>query len=165
MSKSIEEFGRRARDLLKAEPGPAGRERVRVSLEELLRDEAFVARVLGPQEEPRRELYKDAELGFVVLGHVFREARRTQPHDHGASWAIYGQAAGTTFMDEWEIVEPATAERPGTIRKITTYELTPGHARTYNEGVMHSPWREGPARMIRIEGGVIERDGREYRII
>ena len=49
---------------------------------------------------------------------------------------------------------------------VTTYELTPGHARTYNEGALHSPWREGPAKMIRIEGGPIGREGQaEYEIV
>lgn len=166
MTSQIEDFGRSAHDLLKAHPGPPGRERVRLLLEELLRDEAFVARVLANQEEARRELYKDPELGFVVLGHVFREPRRTKPHDHGSSWAIYGQATGTTFMDEWEILERAAPGRRGKVRKLSTYELTPGHARTYNEGVMHSPWRNGAARMIRIEGGIIERDGDlDYEIV
>jgi predicted metal-dependent enzyme (double-stranded beta helix superfamily) len=166
MSQRVEKFGRQAHDILSAEPGPSGRDRVRLLLEELLRDEAFVAEQLAPQEEQRRLLYKDAELGFVVLGHAFPGPRRTKPHDHGAYWAIYGQATGTTFMDEWELVEKATPERPGKVRKITTHELTPGHARTYNEGALHSPWREGPAKMIRIEGGPIGREGQvEYEIV
>ena len=166
MAHTVEEFGRKAHDILSVDPGPAGRDRVRILLEEVLRDEAFVAEQLAHQEVPRRVLYQDAELGFVVLGHVFPGPRRTKPHDHGSSWAIYGQATGSTFMDEWEILEPATPERPGKVRKLKTYELTPGHAHTYNEGVMHSPWREAPAKMIRIEGGPIEREGRfEYEIV
>jgi hypothetical protein len=60
----------------------------------------------------------------------------------------------------------ATPGRPGKVRKLKTYELTLGHAHTYNEGVMHSPWRERPARMIRIEGGHIEREGAlDYEIV
>jgi hypothetical protein len=166
MAHTVEEFGRKAHDILSVDPGPAGRDRVRILLEEHLQDEAFVAEQLANQEVPRRVLYQDEELGFLVLGHVFPGARRTKPHDHGSSWAIYGQATGTTFMDEWEIVQRATAERPGKVRKLKTYELTPGHAHTCNEGVMHSPWREGPARMIRIEGGPIEREtGIEYEIV
>jgi hypothetical protein len=135
-------------------------------LEEVLRDEAFVREHLGDDLPQRRELYRDEQLGFVILGHYFREARRTQPHDHGDYWAIYGQASGTTFMDEWEIVEAGTLARPGKVRKKTTYELTPGHAHTYNEGVLHSPWRTGPAKMIRIEGGPIEHAERvSYQVI
>jgi len=126
MPHTVEEFGRKAHDILSVDPGPAGRDRVRILLEELLQDGAFVAEQLANQEAPRRVLYEDGELGFLVLGHVFPGARRTKPHDHGASWAIYGQATGTTFMDEWEIVERATTGRPGKVRKLKTYELTPG---------------------------------------
>jgi hypothetical protein len=139
---------------------------VRLLLEEWLRDREFVEAHVTDDHPQRRVLYQDAELGFVVLGHVFREAPRTKPHDHGSSWAIYGQAEGTTFMDEREIVERAEPGKPGKVRKVTTYELTPGHAHTYNEGVLHSPWREGPAKMIRIEGGPIEReDSISYEIV
>jgi predicted metal-dependent enzyme (double-stranded beta helix superfamily) len=166
MPYTVESFGRQVHDILAQDPSPTGRERVRVLLEEVLRDEAFVAQHLTDDSPQRRVLYHDEELGFVILGHHFREARRTKPHDHGAYWAIYGQAAGITFMDEWEIVEAGTRERPGKVRKKTTYELAPGHAHTYNEGVLHSPWRNGPAKMIRIEGGPIEAEGRvAYEVV
>ena len=49
---------------------------------------------------------------------------------------------------------------------VGTYELTPGNAHTYNEGILHSPWRTGPAKMIRIEGGPIESEGRvAYEVV
>jgi hypothetical protein len=43
----------------------------------------------------RHTLYEDPELGFVVLSHVNAKAAKSPPHDHGASWAIYGQALHT----------------------------------------------------------------------
>lgn len=166
MPHTIESFGRQVHDILTADSSPTGRDRVRVLLEQVLNDQAFVAEHLTDDIPQRRELYRDHELGFVILGHFFREARRTKPHDHGSYWAIYGQATGTTFMDEWEVVEAGTLERPGKVRKKTTYELTPGKAQTYNEGILHSPWREGPAKMIRIEGGPIESEGRvAYEVV
>jgi hypothetical protein len=33
-----------------------------------------------------------------------------------------------------------------------TYRLTPGVAHVYNEGDLHSPTREGPTSLVRIEG-------------
>lgn len=163
--RTIESFGLEVRRLLAADPGPAGRDRVRRLLEEAVADRAFWASHLGDEQPERRVLYQDAELGFAILGHVFHEARRTKPHDHGATWAIYSQFEGTTQMDEWDVIEAATAERPGKVRKARTYELTPGQARTYNEGVVHSPWREGPTKLVRIEGGPIEPVARrEYDI-
>ena len=32
------------------------------------------------------------------------------------------------------------------------YALTPGTAHVYNEGVLHAPRRDGPTRLIRVEG-------------
>lgn len=156
MSHTIEDFSRRVHDVLAADPGPSGREKVRVLLEDLLKDEAFAAQHLGDDQPQRRVLYQDPELGFTILGHVFHEARRTKPHDHGPSWAIYGQVAGETTMDDWEVVVPATAESQGKVRLRRSYTLTPGAAHVYNEGELHSPRREGAAKLIPIEGPGIQ---------
>jgi len=152
MTHTLETFSRQVRDTLLADPGPAGREQVRALLEEVVKDSQFIAQHLGGDQPQRRVLYQDPDLGFAILGHVFHEARRTQPHDHGASWAIYGQAAGETTMDGWEIVEPAADGKPGKVRLRDSSTLTPGTARAYHEGEIHSPRREGPAKLIRIEG-------------
>ena len=152
MPHTIEAFSRQVHDTLLADPGPAGREKVRVLLEDLIKDRDFAALHLTDDQPQRHVLYQDPDLGFAILGHVFKEARRTQPHDHGSSWAIYGQVAGETTMDGWEIVEPATAEAPGKVRLRDSATLTPGTARVYNEGEIHSPRRDGSAKLIRIEG-------------
>ena len=54
--------------------------------------------------QPRglKVLYEDPKLGFQVLAHINDKARVSPPHDHGASWAIYGQATKYTDMIEWE---------------------------------------------------------------
>ena len=41
-------------------------------------------------------------LGSRYLAHLNDKARVSPPHDHGASWAIYGQATKYTDMIEWE---------------------------------------------------------------
>ncbi|HEY8353434.1 MAG TPA: hypothetical protein VIK69_00275 [Methylophilaceae bacterium] len=152
MSHTLESFSRKVREFLLADPGPAGREKVRQLLEEVVSDEDFVRLHLDDEQPQRRVLYKDPDLGFAILGHVFKEARRTQPHDHGSSWAIYGQASGETTMDGWEIVEPPANGQVGKVRLRDSIRLLPGAARVYNEGEIHSPRREGPAKLIRIEG-------------
>ncbi len=151
MTHNLESFVHGVHDLIAADPGPAGRERARLLLEEVLLLPDFIA-LVGDDQPQRRVLYTDVALGFSVLGHVYHEAKRTKPHDHGASWAIYGQVTGESIMDEWTIVEQATPEVPGKVRLERTYRLKPGVARLYNEGVIHSPRREAPAKLIRIEG-------------
>ena len=152
MGHSLAAFAASCHDILKAEPGAPGRERVCELVQEVLQDSEFVATHLGDDVPERKILYEDAELGFCILAHVHDDAKESPPHDHGPSWAIYGQAAGETEMTDWELVESASETVPGKVRRARTYTLTPGMAFVYNEGDLHSPRREGPTRLIRLEG-------------
>ena len=80
-----------------------------------------------------------------------------RPHDHGPTWAIYGQARGKTIMSDWSMIEPASEDKPGKVSLVKEYALSPGDAHLYNEGDLHSPRREGPTRLIRIEGRNVEK--------
>jgi hypothetical protein len=111
-----------------------------------------VAQHLGDDVPERKILFEDPELGFCILAHNNRGAKESAPHDHGPSWAIYGQAQGETLMNDWALVEPAAEGRPGKVRHARSYPLKAGMAHVYNEGDLHSPKREGPTRLIRIEG-------------
>ena len=96
-----------------ANPGPTGRQPVCTMLQEVLKDEAFVTTHLGDDVSERKILYEAPELSFCILAHVHHDARTSPPHDHGPSWAIYGQARGETEMTDWELVEPASENKPG----------------------------------------------------
>ena len=50
------------------------------------------------------------------------------------------------------MVLKAGENTPGRVRHARSYTLKPGMAHVYNEGDVHSPRREGPTRLIRIEG-------------
>ena len=152
MDAKLEQFAAQCHEALKAEPGPAGREKVIAALEALLKDQEFVKTNLGEGTSSRDVLYEDADLGFCILAHAYEGASQSSPHDHGPAWAIYGQASGETEMTEWAVVEPATEDKAGKVRPIKTYALKPGMACLYNEGQLHSPRREDSTRLIRIEG-------------
>lgn len=152
MAHTLEQFAAACHDILKADPGPAGRQQICALLQDVLKDDDFVATHLGDNVPERKILYEDPEFGFCILAHVNHGARETAPHDHGPSWAIYGQARGETEMTDWALVEPATADKPGKVRQVKTYTLKPGMAYAYYEGQLHSPRRAGPTRLIRIEG-------------
>lgn len=152
MGHTLEQLAAKMRDILAAEPGPAGREKVRVLVQEVLTDEAFIATHLGDDGPERKILFEDPQLGFCILAHVYKGARESNPHDHGPTWAIYGQARGETLMNDWALVEPASETKPGKVRHVRSYPLKPGMAHVYNEGDLHSPRRDGPTRLIRIEG-------------
>jgi len=154
---TLEDFAADCKALLKAKPGNDGRQDVAARLQEVLKDEAFVTAHLGDDTGARKVLYEDPELGFTILAHRYEDASESKPHDHGPSWAIYGQARGETEMTTWDLVEAATPEKPGKVRKAGVSTLKPGMATVYNEGQLHSPRREGPTRLIRIEGTNMDR--------
>jgi predicted metal-dependent enzyme (double-stranded beta helix superfamily) len=157
MSHTLEQFATRCHDMLKAHPGPAGRQQVCTLLQEVLKDETFVTTYLGDDVPERQVLYEDPELGFCILAHVYADAKESPPHDHGPSWAMYGQGCGETDMTDWELVTPATEQTPGKVRRTKTYTLTPGMAYVYHEGQVHSPRRAGATRLIRLEGMNMEK--------
>jgi hypothetical protein len=114
----------------------------------------------------RKILYEDPELGFCILAHEYRGAKEGGPHDHGPSWAIYGQAEGETMMSDFELLEPASPERPGKVRRTRSYAMRPGDVHVYNEGAVHAPSRSGPTRLIRVEGVNMEKVPRaKYEVV
>jgi hypothetical protein len=157
MGYSLEQFSAECHRILKQDPGVEGRQKVCALVSDLLKDKEFVTTHLGDDVPERKVLYEDAELGFCILGHVYHGAKNSNPHDHGPSWAIYGQAAGETIMTDYEAVARPGEGRPGKARHIKDYKLTPGMAYLYNEGDLHSPRREGTTRLIRIEGKNMEK--------
>ena len=154
---TLDQFARECRAILKREPGPAGRRRICALLETLLHDPQFVSCAVNESTPERHVLYEDPELGFCILAHNYKGAKESPPHDHGPSWAIYGQARGETEMTDYaRVAEPAEG-KPGKARPTRTYKLTPGVAHVYNERDLHSPRRRGPTQLIRIEGMNMDR--------
>ena len=152
MGHTLEQLAARMHDILAAEPGPAGREKVRALVQEVLTDEAFVAKHLAVDVPESKMLFQDPDLCLCIHADFYKGARESNPHDHGPTWAIYGQARGETLMNDWALVEPASEAKPGKVRHVRSYPLKPGMAHVYNEGDLHSPRRDGPTRLIRIEG-------------
>jgi predicted metal-dependent enzyme (double-stranded beta helix superfamily) len=153
----LERFARDCHDILKADPGPVGRRKVCALLEHALRDREFLETCVNERTSERHILYEDPELGFCILAHNYAAAKESPPHDHGPSWAIYGQAKGETYMTDYErVAEPHDAQ-PGKAKEIRAYKLVPGVAHLYNERDLHSPKREGPTQLIRVEGTNMDR--------
>jgi predicted metal-dependent enzyme (double-stranded beta helix superfamily) len=149
---TLETFAAQCHDFIKAEPGPAGRKKVCGLLSQVLADEKFVAKYVDPNTKERNILYQDPDFGFCIIAHNYEGPKTSDPHDHGPSWAIYGQARGETAMNDWSLLEAASEQKPGKVKHVRTYKLTPGVAHLYNEGDLHSPTRDASTKLIRIEG-------------
>ena len=160
MLHTLDAFAARVHAILQNDNTPAGRDMVAMLLGELLDDRAFIDSLFDDQSPERKVIYEDPQLGFCILAHQYKGAKDGGPHDHGPSWAIYGQADGETIMSDWTLIGEAEPGQPAPVKKLREYTLTPGVAHVYNEGDIHAPNRTGPTRLIRIEGMNLERVAR-----
>jgi hypothetical protein len=160
MAYTLAQLADDIRAALKSDAGAAGKEKVRGYVARALRDEVFVATHLkdrAPGAHAREVLYEDAELGFCICGHVYDGPAHGGPHDHGPSWAIYGQAAGVTEMTDWTIVSRGKAGEATLVEPGETYVMRAGDCHLYDIGDVHSPKRDAPVKLIRIEGRNLDR--------
>ncbi len=152
MAITLEQFAADCHDAVKNNPGTPGREKVLALVKQVLADSDFVTRHIPDGTPERHVLYEDAELGFTILAHGYTGPKGSNPHDHGPSWAIYGQAAGETIMTAWDLVARPTESTPGKAKFNHNYVMKPGDAYLYDVGVLHSPERKAATRLLRIEG-------------
>lgn len=155
MSYTLDELAADIHRELSRDRSPATMPAVCRLVSRALTDADFVATHLKDRAaglNPREILYEDPQLGFCICGHVYDGEAIGSPHDHGSSWAIYGQATGVTEMTEWTIVEKGSAGKPSLVEPVETYQMHPGDVRFYDVGVVHSPARKAPVKLIRIEG-------------
>ena len=159
MAYTLSQLAHDIRETLEARPGSEGREAVCAYVTRALQDKAFVAEHLKDRPKggnPREVLYEDKKLGFCICGHVYEPNAVGNPHDHGDSWAIYGQATGITEMTDWRVVEKGDGARPTLVVPERVYNLEPGDAHFYDVGHIHSPRRMMPSRLIRVEGANLD---------
>jgi predicted metal-dependent enzyme (double-stranded beta helix superfamily) len=160
MAYELDQFISDCRSILARDPGPKGREEVRTQLEHLLQNPDFIRQHAG-EATPRglHVLYEDPDLGFQILAHINDKARVSPPHDHGESWAIYGQATHYTDMIEWEREDNGDSTH-AKLKPVKKYRLTPGHAGIYQDGKIHSIDYPDHSRFIRVTGTNLDRINR-----
>lgn len=159
MSYTLPQLASDIRAALESNPGRAGKEKVREHVRRALKDAEFVEENLSKLPAGtnlRKVLYEDPKHGFCICGHVYETNAVGNPHDHGTSWAVYGQATGVTEMTDWKVVEKGEGEKPTLVVPERVYNLEPGDAHLYDVGFIHSPRRMMPSRLIRIEGANLD---------
>ncbi len=60
-------------------------------------------------------------------------------------------------MTDWRIVTPGSGEAPPLVEPVRTYLMKPGDSHFYDVGVVHSPNRKGPTKLVRIGGRNLDR--------
>lgn len=159
MPYTLEQLASDIKGTLNADPGPEGKKKLCEFVSRALNDDEFVAKHMterGPDDDPREVLYEDPDLGFCICAHVYNDKAHGKPHDHGDSWAIYGQASGRTEMTDWRIIQQGDGDNPHIVEPIETYTLERGDAHFYDVGAVHSPKRDEPTNLLRIEGANLD---------
>ena len=133
--------------------GIAGLPRVAERLQELLANPTFVADTFDDSMPPgKRVIFHDPETDVHVLAHVHAPSQKPGlPHNHGSSWAVYGNARGATGMTIWRRLNPES-DSHSEVTVIDRYTLAEGEARTYSGGVIHSTLQPERAWVIRVTG-------------
>ena len=158
MSYEPEDFYRDCRQALARGAGPGELETVRQSLARLLTNGAFVERTCGADAEPGLHLlYEDGELGFQVLAYVNEKPRVSPPHNHGESWAVYGQATGYTDMTEFRRIDDGRDPEHAALEVTRKYRLNPGEVGVYAGTAIHSIDYPAKSRFIRVTGTNLDR--------
>ena len=154
MSYSLEDFCTDTRSILSAEDNATGRDRIRQNLERLLKDTAFCAEYVGADNDAGlKQIFEDPELGFCVLAYNMAAPRTSPPHDHGNSWAVYGQAVGHTDMTIW------SADADG-IKPVREFRLEPGQAGLFDVREIHSIQYNEGAKFVRVTGVDMNKENR-----
>jgi predicted metal-dependent enzyme (double-stranded beta helix superfamily) len=158
MTYELEDFCQECRAILAGGTRPEALEGVRQSLARLLANAAFVERTCGPEaKQGLHLLYEDGELGFQVLAHINEKPRVSPPHNHGESWAVYGQATGYTDMTEFRRVDDGADPAHARLEATRKYRLNPGEVGIYASGAIHSIDYPAKSRFIRITGTNLDR--------
>ena len=151
MSYTLEAFCEDCRNSVTA--GEEGRVEIQANMEKLLSEEAFIAEHFGPGAEAKiTPLYTDDESGFQVLTHVYSEGKESPPHDHGDTWAVYGQAVAHTDMTVWRRTDDGFDETRAEVEPEKTYRLDPAMAGKFEPGDIHSIKFPAGARFLRVTG-------------
>ena len=153
MAYELEDLCRDCKEILGRASGAAELEAVRQSLARLLANQAFVERTCGAAaQQGLFTLYEDGSLGFQVLAHINEKPRVSPPHNHGESWAVYGQAIGYTDMTEYRRVDDGSDPTHVKLETTRKYRLNPGEVGVYPSTAIHSIDYPAKSRFIRITG-------------
>lgn len=157
MGDSLEAFCNDTRSILAGQDNPAGREQIRQRLERLLGDAAFCREHMGADNNAgMTEIYQDPDLRFCVLTYNMTAPRTSPPHDHGRSWAVYGQAGGYTDMTIWS----EEAGEDGNIAPVRSFRLNPGQAGLFDVREIHSIQYAEGSKFVRVTGVDMSQEAR-----
>ena len=99
---------------------------------------------------PAKELYRDKDHGFILMGHVHDKSHSNPPHDHGPCWVLYGVYHGVTEITTYRRTDDGKVPGRATLEKKELRRLTPGMVIPYLPGEIHSTLAVEPSVVFRF---------------
>lgn len=163
-SNSLEAFA----EAVRSHWGPLSTDVVskcRAQLEQLVqssRAEDWLA-ALHRDRPAHRELYRDADHGFMLLAHTESAGLYRPPHDHGRSWVIYAVVDGAVDMGTYARVAGPDGQ-PHLVKRDST-RMTAGQVQVYLPGDIHDTvCLTGSALLLRFTERDLQREKQERRL-
>lgn len=158
MPYTLEQFCTDARAMLRRDASREGVDRLRSEMSRLITDPDFVAKYFH-SEVPYgvRTLHIDPLLGFHVLGYRAEKDRTSPAHDHGDSWALYGQVRDYTEMTEYERLDDGSDPKRAQLEVASVYKLEPGQVGLYWATRLHSTFTPANCCYLRVAGTDLEK--------
>ena len=155
---SLDQFLADTRATIRAKGVPAGLAEIRGHLEKLLHNPELLTKHLGdpvPYTE-RTTIGHDAETDVHVLVHGRQKGGKSNIHDHGPCWVIYGNYRNPTRMRRWRRVDDGTTAGYAEVELQRDFMNEPGHASVFAVGDIHSIEYGDDTFFIRVTGGDVE---------
>ena len=138
MAYDLDQFMSDCRAILSRDPGPQGREEVRVQLERLLQNPDFVRKHCGDAPRGLHMLYDDPEARLPGPRAHQREGARVAAARPRRILGDLRPGDAYTDMTEWERVDDGCDPKHAKLKPTKKYRLTPGQAGIYQDGAIHS---------------------------
>ncbi len=135
-------------------------------LEELVKRSLEETWLTGLLDNPgmEKELYRDAEHGFVLSAYIEKKGRYRVPHDHGSGWVIYAIQSGQMEMGTY----CRTVTRKGQMRLVRreSFRMHPGDCGVFLPGDIHDTRAISSSVVIfRFTSCDLKKEDREGRMI
>jgi predicted metal-dependent enzyme (double-stranded beta helix superfamily) len=99
------------------------------------------------------DMYGHPEPGFLVMCSVQRPGQHNSPHDHGASWVVYGVYQGAIEQTKWRWIYPEYDWTSPELKPTERFVQREGQVAFFLPGEIHTTQNVHDARslVLRLE--------------